>query len=237
MKKKYMNIYDDITYKIKSEEYQSGDILPSEHDLLSQYNTSRETIRKALNLLSEHGYIQKIQGKGSVVLDVNKVSFPISGLVSFKELSEKINSPISTNVITFQETTTDKQLKNKLELPSPEKIWEISRVREIEGEKTILDKDFILKNVAPTLTKEIAAVSIYQYIEETRGLTISFAKKEITVEEPTREDRDVLDMEDFSSIVVVKNYVYLEDTTLFQYTESRHRPDKFKFVDFARRNR
>ena len=30
--------------------------------------------------------------------------------------------------------------------------------------------------------------------------------------------------------------VYLEDTSLFQYTESRHRPDKFQFVDFARRN-
>lgn len=31
-------------------------------------------------------------------------------------------------------------------------------------------------------------------------------------------------------------YSYLDDTTLFQYTESRHRPDKFKFVNFARRH-
>lgn len=37
-------------------------------------------------------------------------------------------------------------------------------------------------------------------------------------------------------VVVVRNYVYLEDTTLFQYTESRHRLDKFQFVDFARRS-
>ena len=51
------------------------------------------------------------------------------------------------------------------------------------------------------------------------------------------EDKTLLDIEGFQHIVVIKNYVYLEDATLFQYTESRHRPDKFRFVDFARRNR
>lgn len=34
-----------------------------------------------------------------------------------------------------------------------------------------------------------------------------------------------------------KFYVYLEDASLLQYTESRHRLDKFRFVDFARRER
>jgi len=66
-------------------------------------------------------------------------------------------------------------------------------------------------------------------------LKISYAKKEIIVEEPTEEDRKWLDLEGFHNIVVIKNYVYLEDASLFQYTESRHRPDKFRFVDFARR--
>ncbi|GAA0499082.1 hypothetical protein GCM10008986_27770 [Salinibacillus aidingensis] len=55
------------------------------------------------------------------------------------------------------------------------------------------------------------------------------------MEEPTEEDAELLDLEGYSSIVVIKSLVYLEDTSLFQYTESRHRPDKFRFVDFARR--
>ncbi|MDF2856013.1 MAG: treR, partial [Neobacillus sp.] len=58
---------------------------------------------------------------------------------------------------------------------------------------------------------------------------------EIVVEEPTSEDRSLLDLEGFHNIVVIKNYVYLDNASLFQYTESRHRPDKFRFVDFARR--
>lgn len=45
-----------------------------------------------------------------------------------------------------------------------------------------------------------------------------------------------MDLQNYTHVVVVRNYVYLEDTTLFQYTESRHRLDKFQFVDFARRS-
>jgi GntR family transcriptional regulator, trehalose operon transcriptional repressor len=36
-------------------------------------------------------------------------------------------------------------------------------------------------------------------------------------------------------VVVIRSQVYLDDANLFQFTESRHRPDKFRFVDFARR--
>ena len=79
--------------------------------------------------------------------------------------------------------------------------------------------------------------SIYEYIEEVLGLKIAFAQKEITVESATLEDKKLLDCEGYDMIVVVKSYTYLDDTRLFQYTESRHRPDKFKFVDFARRTK
>lgn len=37
-------------------------------------------------------------------------------------------------------------------------------------------------------------------------------------------------------IVSIKSFTYLEGATLYQYTESRHRPDKFKFIDFTRLN-
>ena len=69
------------------------------------------------------------------------------------------------------------------------------------------------------------------------GVTyLAYAKKEITVQNATEEDKKYLDMKGFDMIVVVKSYTYLDDTSLFQYTESRHRPDKFVFVDFARRH-
>ncbi|MFC0272899.1 trehalose operon repressor [Metabacillus herbersteinensis] len=232
---KFLAIYNELCKQIKSGELKPHEKIPSENVLSEQYETSRETIRKALNLLSQNGFIQKVKGKGSIVLDVRKFSFPVSGLVSFKELSKTMGQPSQTIVHEFGLVRPDSFIKKQLNISSKDEIWRVIRARQIEGEKIILDKDFLLKKHVPLLTKEICEDSIFQYLENDLNLKISFAKKEIVVENCTEEDQQYLDLEDFQHIVVVKNYVYLDDTSLFQYTESRHRLDKFRFVDFARR--
>ncbi|UII54743.1 trehalose operon repressor [Cytobacillus spongiae] len=235
MANKYLTIYSDILEQIKARELEPNALLPSEHELKDRYNASRETIRKALNLLAQNGYIQKVRGKGSVVIAQDKFDFPVSGLVSFQELAQKLGQASHTIVHETSLVEPDDFLKKQLPVTDDDFVWKVIRVREIGGKKIILDKDFFHQKYVPSLTKEICEASIYDYLENQLQLTISFAKKEIVVEEPTAEDRTLLDLEGFHNVVVIKNYVYLDDASLFQYTESRHRPDKFKFVDFARR--
>jgi len=234
-KNKYYSIYLELAEKIKSRQFKPGETLPSEKDLTEAYDTSRETIRKALNLLAQNGFIQKIKGKGSVVLDMQKMSLPFSGLVSFKEVAEHAGMSAKTTVHEFGLMRPDDLMKQELKATNKDEIWKVVRSRAINGEKIILDKDHFLKKHVPFLSKEICEKSIYEYLEKELKLNISFAKKEIIVEPCTEEDRKYLDIEGFDHIVVVKNHVYLDDATLFQYTESRHRLDKFRFVDFARR--
>lgn len=235
MQKKYLTIYQDLVGKIRENYWTKQSLLPSENELTEMYQTSRETIRKALNLLAQDGYIQKVRGKGSVILDIDKFDFPVSGIVSFKELAANLNAKTQTQVHELSLRSANEILQQTLQVNHSDKIWTVIRSREIDGEKVILDKDFLAESVVPTLTKEICEDSIYDYLENELGLIISFAKKEIVVEEPTTEDRECLDLEGFSNVVVIKSLVYLDDARLFQYTESRHRPDKFRFVDFARR--
>ncbi|MBT2658057.1 trehalose operon repressor [Bacillus sp. ISL-18] len=235
MTNKYLTIYESIVEQIKNGELAPQTLLPSENELKDQYDTSRETIRKALNLLSQNGYIQKVRGKGSIVIDISKFDFPVSGLVSFKELASKMGSKPVTLVNELALIKPDGYIRQQLQLGGKELVWKVVRTREMGGEKIILDKDYLCSSLVPSLTEEICADSIYEYLENELKLTISFAKKEIIVEEPTAEDRSLLDLEGFHNVVVIKNHVYLDDATLFQYTESRHRPDKFRFVDFARR--
>ena len=235
MTNKYLTIYESIVEQIKNGELAPQTLLPSENELKDQYDTSRETIRKALNLLSQNGYIQKVRGKGSIVIDISKFDFPVSGLVSFKELASKMGSKPETLVNELALIKPDGYIRQQLQLGGKDLVWKVVRTREMGGEKIILDKDYLYSSLVPGLTEQICADSIYEYLENELELTISFAKKEIVVVEPTAEDRSLLDLEGFYNVVVIKNYVYLDDATLFQFTESRHRPDKFRFVDFARR--
>ncbi|EPY2307890.1 trehalose operon repressor [Clostridium sporogenes] len=235
MESKYLTIYNEISNKIENNKIQSGEKLSSENEMMKEYNVSRDTIRKALNLLESNGYIQKVKGKGSFVIDINKFDFPVSGLTSFKELSTKMGVESNTLVKELKLMKPDNFLMKQLNLSKNDDVWKVIRVREINNKKIILDKDFFNKKYVPLLTKDICENSIYEYLENELGLKISFAKKEITVQQATEEDKSYLDFENYNMIVVVKNYIYLDDMSLFQYTESRHRPDRFKFVEFARR--
>lgn len=87
------------------------------------------------------------------------------------------------------------------------------------------------------LDTEIAKDSLYAYFEKELGLAISFAEKEITVDPVKTLDRLYLDLnEQDAYIVSVTSRVFLKNMHQFQYTESHHRLDKFKFHDFARRH-
>ncbi|WP_257350538.1 trehalose operon repressor [Pseudalkalibacillus decolorationis] len=236
IKNKFITIYNDLQEKIESGIYLPDSKLPSEHELTELYDTSRETARKALNLLAQNGFIQKVKGKGSIVLDVGKFNFPVSGLVSFKELTQKLGKQVSTYVHELVLMKPDPFLCRQLNISTEDKVWKVVRTRKIDGERIILDQDYFLESVVPSLTKEICKHSIYDYLENDLQLPISFAKKEITVERATEAVQTRLDLRDYDHTVLVKNFVYLDDARLFQYTESRHRLDKFRFVDFARRS-
>lgn len=232
---KYQAIYKDLEKKIKTGTYRANSFLPTEKDLSDNYSCSRDTIRKSLNLLVQNGYIQKIKGKGSLVLDFSRIDFPVSGIASFKELQGSMPGEIKTYVNVFLQSEVTEDIKDHLAMDRG-KIYHIERLREIDKEKVILDIDYLNAEIIKNLKLEDAENSLYEYIEKDLGLNISFAKKEITVQKASDREMELLDMGDFDLLVSVKSYTYLDDGRLFEYTISKHRPDKFRFVDFARRN-
>ncbi|MFD3257111.1 trehalose operon repressor [Paenibacillus lentus] len=231
----FLTLYKDYAEQIDAGKLPPGSKLPSENELAASYQISRETVRKGLNLLAQNGYINKVKGKGSFVLDTGRLKFPISGLVSYKELSERLGKKSRTLVYATECAPAGNDIAKELRIEAKQPVWKVIRAREIDGERIILDIDYLLAEIVPNLTKDIAADSIYQYLEQELQLKISYAEKVISVERATDMDHQYMDLKDDTHVVVVRGYVHLEDTTLFQYTESRHRLDKFQFVDFARR--
>lgn len=63
----YRKVYETLRRHIEKEFYSEGDILPSENELCAVHKVTRPTIRKALDMLTNEGFIKKRQGLGSVV--------------------------------------------------------------------------------------------------------------------------------------------------------------------------
>jgi len=232
---KYVTIYKEWKEKIESGQIAEGERLPTESSLMESYQGSRDTVRKSLNLLEQNGYIQRGRGRASLVMPKQRNTFPLSEIASFQEVNKLSNAHAETEVVNLDILQDSHKIKKIFQQSVNGEVYELIRVRRMKDEAVILDKDYFVRDVVPRLPLNECKVSVYRYLEEELGLQISYAVKEITVQKANAEDYELLDMGDYNMVVVVKSHTYLENNTLFQCTESRHRPDKFRFVDLAKR--
>ena len=65
----YSKIVDELNLKIGLGEYSVGMFLPHEKQLASQYEVSLSTVRKALAELEQRGFVKKLNGKGTIVIE------------------------------------------------------------------------------------------------------------------------------------------------------------------------
>lgn len=233
--KKYEQIFKDLEHDITSGIYQAGDYLPTENELTQIYHMSRDTIRKALSLLAEAGLIQKIHGSGSQVIKHEQIDFPVSQLTSYKELVDAHHINSKTNVIAIDKLIVDEKLATLTGFNKNNLVWRIIRQRVVDGTASVLDIDYLDKKIVPNMTREIAEQSIYDYLENQLHLIIAYTQKEITIDQITNRDKLLLDIGAEHHVVSVKSKVYLANKHQFQFTESRHKLEKFRFVDFATR--
>lgn len=180
---KYNQIYQSLSSDIVEGKYETGDTLPSEHKLLKSFGVSRETVRKALNLLQENGYIQKMKGKGSVIIYNPSMNLTVSHLTSFKEVQEQQEKIYDTKVYSLEKRPAKDcpPVQEALDLDDETLVWELIRQRLHEDRTHIIDTDYFMYDMMPGLTEEIAGGSIYEYIEERLGHKISYSQKESTL--------------------------------------------------------
>ena len=238
-KSKYETIYKDLKLKIESGDFPRGELLPSENSLIPVYGCSRNTLRRAIARLVTDGYVQTIQGKGvrNIYIPVEQASYAIGDIESFKESSIRNKRAGSTRVLQFVELTADERLSANTGFPAGSQLYYIQRVHSLDGKPLILNHNYFLKSAVPGLTPEIAARSIYEYLETVLRMTIVNSRRVITVEKITEIDEKYLELNvnDYNCLAVITSHTYNSDGVMFEFTQSRHRPDYFRFQDNALR--
>ena len=238
-KAKYEGIYRSIKKRIEAQDYPYQSLLPSENTLIEEYDCSRNTVRRAIAELTTDGYVQAMQGRGVRVIyqPVGKTTFTIGGIETFQETAHRNRLRAVTKVVQFETIVADERFAAQSGFSVGDELWTIQRVRYLDGKALILDINYFLKEFMPGLTAEIAAHSIYDYIENVLGMQIITSKRRITVEHATAQDEALLDMDDYDCVAVVTNQTFNSEGLLFEYTQSRHKPDYFSFQDIAKRKK
>lgn len=234
---KYDKIYKELRRRIEEEEYGFQELLPSEKVLTEQFDSSRNTVRRAISQLAAEGCVQSIHGKGVRVIyqRENQAEFVLGGIESLKEAARRIHMDYTTKVICFTELLVDEKISKRTSFPVGTPIYYLQRVRYVGGEALIIDHNYLLKEIAQGLTPEIAEKSIYEYLEKELGQTIMTTRRKMTVEKNSQLDEKYMNLKGYNCVAVVTSHTYNAEGVMFEYAQSRHRADHFAFYDQAQR--
>jgi GntR family trehalose operon transcriptional repressor len=240
-KERFESIYRELKRQIEDQTFQTKSCLPSEHHLTTTFGCARNTVRRALAQLASEGYVQPIHGKGVQVIyhPKDKAEFVVGGIESFREAALRNHRVPGTKVIVFEEMEISPEMSEITTFPVGSVVWHIERIRFMDNIPLIRDINYFLKSEVGELTPEIARESVYQYFENELRMQITMARRRITAERASREDIENLELDryGYDFVAVITGKVFNSTGTLFEYTQSRHRPDAFYLYDTAVRSR
>lgn len=226
---KYKTIANSIRKRIIEGDYVSDQKLPSEKEIGDEFVASKLTVKKALDILVGEGLIFKRRGAGTFVksLSVDEmerliVDNQMRGTTAFNP-----DKKVTSKVLSFSVVQASQLVSRKLNLVEASPVYEIYRVRLVDGSPSVVEKTYMPLDVISGLTKKNVEGSIYEYIEEKLGLKIESGHRTITVRKAADFEADELALEYGDPVGIAEQIGYLNTGVQFEYSISVHRYDQF----------
>lgn len=213
---KYLTIYGELKEEVLAGVYPVGELFPAEPVLQQRFHVSRITIRHAVQMLVDEGFLERMHGIGTIVVS-QKESLQLQDLLSFsKENKKKITA---AKLLNFSPSmAASPYVSSKLDLPKGATVSCIESLRlvdkEIIGFQRVYCPDFI------ALTEEKIAdpnVSLYQVFNE---LGYRVAKAEETIESVIAGSQ-------------LAAYLEIQSDSPLLYVQRTTRDQENRFVEFA----
>ncbi|MFK3660961.1 GntR family transcriptional regulator [Scandinavium sp. NPDC088450] len=231
---KYLEIKERLKGDILSQVYKKGESIPSERELATQYDVTRVTVQKAIDILVQEGFIERIHGKGmfvlkntdtSVYLLNNETSDSILGFS--REFQGRVK--VSSQLLKFELIQADATLAQHLEITTGDNVWFIRRIRLLDGNPVLVEDSNIPQRIIDTIPEHILKEgSLYGYVEEYTGKKIKDADSIIEAALFDAELAPLLNIASGLPMLKITEVTRLADKTAFNFSISYNRADIFR---------
>ena len=227
---KYKEIADRLESDIREGKFDQTKKLPTEDELIKQFEVSRNTIRKAITQLVNRGYIYQVQGSGMFLREESGTDY--INLGSLRGLTKDLASKaIETKVLALEVMEADEVKAKQLRCEEGTKLYYIKRLRVVDDEPFSIEISYFKKEIVPYLNKDIATSSVYNYLIEDLKLNIGFADKVINCEKIDEADAKLLQVNPQDPALIVENTVCLTNGTIFELSQSIFHYQKAKILN------
>ncbi len=237
----YYQLKQILINKIEDGEYREDEAIPSEFELIGQYEVSRTTVRQALNELVNEGYLYKRKGVGTFVSARKKsVGQQMNPGYSIFKLDEVINRNgyvCKTEFLKAGVIKATADIAAELKIGIGEEVWYMDRLRYANTKPATVSRSHIRKDLVKDFLKDAANASqhFHDYLDS-RNLVITLIKEELTPGLADQEMEKYLKVDKRQAIMIVKTIGYLEDETPVEYTISSVNVSFIKMFGTIRRH-
>ena len=219
----YQEVSDSIKQDVIEGKYELDSYIPTEIELEDMYDVSKITVRKAIQILCNEGYLVKQSGKGTKVIS-NRPFNILSKASSFTTILEKSGKPVKKEILSIEES--DKYLEKEFK---HDRLIEITRLFDINNEPAILFKHYISvpRNADLSLINK-EQFSLYAFMASL-GIQISYIDDQFSAVEAEKDVKEKLTLS--------KNFVlkrvresYDKNSQLVEYTLAFYDSDKQAYI-------
>lgn len=231
--------YDTIYFELKDEicqgVYHYKDLLPSEGNLTARFGCAHNTVRKAIAMLASEGYVQSIHGKGvRVIYDatpalnrrIQEVHSP-----AFESFRKEETDTFATRVLIMENLVSSEEFSAQTGFAHKARLVHLERVRMNNGKAVTRESSYFRADIVADMTKADAEDSVYRYIEQVRGDRIVTSKQVFTIERASELDQRLLGLSPTDHVAVILVAAFDRNGLVCEFTEVRHEPDTFLFVN------
>lgn len=212
-------VMDALAEYIDKTGLKPGDAVPSERMLSEMWQVSRGTVREALGRMCREGILIPMQGKGTYVAP-EKEHIEMKTMISFSEAFSG-KGKLASRVLSQRLEEADEYLAKILHMTPGEKVHVLSRVREIDGKKLLLEISHIPAEKCPGLEKfSFENASLYSILEIHYGIYMDHQDISVQLSSASETEARYLDIRPGDPVFVEKGTAYDRNGQAAEYTKT-----------------
>lgn len=231
----YIRIKEDILNKITNGTYGEGTIIPSEMELATMYNVSRPTIRQAVQLLVNEGYLEKRKRRGTVVCRPKVRQAFSLGIRSYEDEANTAGSAVETVVLLFKRTKANEEVASRLGVSVHDDVFRLVRVRRVDQEPNVLSETYISYSRYPEIDGvDFTTNRLYDVLEAT-GRPVVDAEYSLEGARADAYSAAILGIEEGDPLLILHTVGRNQQRDAAEYSISTYRGERTSFSFVATR--
>jgi GntR family transcriptional regulator len=223
----YHQLYQILRDDIVRGEWQPGDMIPPESELIERYQLSRTTVRQVLDMLANEGLIYRQQGRGTFVAHPT-VEQALVRIVSFTEDMRQRGVRPGTEVLSSGLIPAPQDIAEKLEIEPGEELARLERLRLADGEPMSIEESHLVHRYCPgVLEGDYATNPLREALERDYGIRWTHAKQTIRAISASRNLARLLSVPPHSALLYIERVSYSQPNIPVEFLRIYYRGDQY----------